>query len=367
MNGPTHPQPLRIRLRHRPGAGSFELTADLTLQSHCITAVFGHSGCGKSTLLRCIAGLERAADALVSVRGETWQDSAKGIFTPVHRRALGFVFQEANLFPHLSVRRNLEYGLLRRPQPPGAPGMEPVCDLLGISALLERTPEALSGGERQRVAIGRALLAGPRLLLMDEPLASLDQGRRREILPYLERIRATLDLPILYVTHSPEEVTRIADELVLMDAGRVIASGPLCETLARLDLPDELTSDFGGVIHGEVTSHDAAYGLLTLRFSGGLLHLPHAPLPEGTRLRARLHARDVSLSLERPADSSIMNLIEATIEEEARADGNAHMRVRLDAGGVPIVARITRASHDRLRLRPGLRVCAQIKAVALLG
>jgi molybdate transport system ATP-binding protein len=355
---------------HRPG---FSLDVDLTLPGRGVTAIFGHSGSGKTTLLRLIAGLERTSGSHLEINGELWQDDARRLFAPVHRRALGYVLQDAALFPHLTVAQNLAYGQKRRASTP--PASDETCaaadtgaliELLGIGHLLERRPATLSGGERQRVAIARALLANPRLLLMDEPLAALDQSRKREILPYLERLHASLAIPLLYVTHSTDEVARLADHLVIMDAGRVVAHGPLAATLARLDLPDELADDMGTVIEGTVKAYDANYHLLTLAFPGGHLRVIHAPTPVGQRLRVQIKARDVSVTLSPATDTSILNVFPARVTAEQSLGESGHVRLGLDAGGTALTARLTRHSYDHLKLRPGLAVHVQIKAVSVL-
>ncbi|WP_088179260.1 molybdenum ABC transporter ATP-binding protein [Geminisphaera colitermitum] len=356
-----------IHARLRRTYPGFTLDVDLILPGRGVTALFGHSGSGKTTCLRLIAGLERAPGIRLEVNGETWQDDDRGLFVPVHRRALGYVFQDAALFPHLSVSQNLEYGKKRRAPARAAPDDRHLIELLGIGHLLDRRPQTLSGGERQRVAIARALLADPRLLLMDEPLAALDLARKREILPYLERLHDTLDIPVLYVSHSPDEVARLADHLVLLEAGHVVASGPLADTLARLDLPATFTDAVGTVIEGTVRDYDPAYRLITLAFAGGILRVVHDPVPAGDRLRVQIKARDISLTLHPPADTSILNLLPATVTAEAPADDPGHVLVGLDSGGVALTARITRLSRDQLSLRPGLPVHAQIKAVAVLA
>ena len=357
----------RIHARFRLAYGDFALDVDLQLPGRGVTALFGHSGSGKTTCLRCVAGLERAAEAYLEVNGELWQDSAAGVFVPTHQRALGYVFQEASLFPHLSVRRNLQYGLRRVDPASHRVSWDHVMELLGIGQLLERMPQRLSGGERQRVGIARALLTSPRLLLMDEPLAALDLKRKNEILPYLERLHDELDIPVLYVSHSPDEVARLADHVVLLDQGRVVAQGPLQETLARLDLPTAFTEDAGVVIEARVAGHDDAYHLTCLQFSGGEVLVARRPEAIGQRLRFRVHARDVSLALSRSEDTSITNVLAARVRELVEADTPAHVLVRLEATGTPLLARITRRSCDHLGIAPGRQVWAQIKAVALLG
>ncbi len=355
-----------IRARFHIDRGAFVLDVDLALPGRGVTALFGPSGAGKSTFLRAIAGLERVPGGFLEVDGEVWQDESRGIFRPTHRRALGYVFQEAGLFPHMSVRGNLEYGRHRRGNAASVDFVHMV-GLLAIGPLLDRRPDTLSGGERQRAAIARALLAGPRLLLLDEPLASLDLARKNEILPYLERLHHELEIPVIYVSHSIDEVVRLADHLVLLAEGRVAASGPLTETLARLDLPETFAEEAGLVVEGRVGASDPAYGLVRIDFQGGSVHVAHAAAPAGHRLRFQIKARDVSLALERLGDTSILNLVPARVVAVAETPGAAHVLVRLDAGGTPLVARITRLSRDRLKLVPGSAVWAQIKAVAVLA
>jgi molybdate transport system ATP-binding protein len=350
-----------LRARFRLQRPEFTLDAAFEAPGSGITALFGPSGSGKTTVLRCLAGLERA-DGELTVAGEPWQDA--GRFLAPHRRPLGYVFQEANLFPHRSVAGNLRYGRDRSGRP--GPDWAEVVALLGLAPLLDRRPHQLSGGQRQRVALGRALLAGPRLLLLDEPLAALDRASRAEILPYLERLRDELGLPAVYVSHSLEEVSRLADRLVLLADGAVRGSGPLAEMAARLDLPLARGEDAEAVVSATVAEHEPAYGLTHLTFAGGRLSVPARDLTAGTAVRVGIHARDVSLARERPAASSILNVVPATVTELA-AEGEAGMVVRLEAGGVPLIARITRKSRDQLGLEPGMAVYAQIKSVALAG
>ncbi len=356
-----------IEARFRLPLGEFALEVALELPGRGVSALFGPSGSGKTTLLRCIAGLERAPQARLVVNGECWQDSARGNFLPTHRREIGYVFQEASLFPHLSVRRNLEFGQRRVAAAARRVSLPRACALLGIEHLLERMPDRLSGGERQRVAIARALLTSPRLLLMDEPLAALDAARKAEILPYLERLHDELEIPLIYVSHSLEEVVRLADHLVLLADGRVMAHGELRAMLARLDLPTAFSEDAGVVVDAVVAGHDEAYHLTRLAFPGGEVVVTRQPAEAGRRLRFRIHARDVSLADHRVEGSSIVNLLPVTITEIVGADSPAHVLVGMDAGGTPLVARITRRSCDQLVVRPGRRMWAQIKSVALLG
>ncbi|MEY2631716.1 MAG: hypothetical protein RIR00_370 [Pseudomonadota bacterium] len=358
-----------IRARLQLNRGDFRLDVDLDLPGRGVSALFGHSGSGKTTTLRLIAGLERAPAGRVSLGETVWQDESRGLFVPPHRRALGVVFQEASLFPHLSVRQNMAYGQKRSLRTGGGDqgfALEDIAELLGIAPLLARRPEQLSGGERQRVAIARALLAQPRILLMDEPLAALDLKRKLEILPYLERLQRELALPILYVSHAPDEVARLADHLVLLDQGRVVASGPLNSVLSRVDLPAAFADDAGVVLNTRIAAHEVDQ-LTRLSFPGGDIYVSRRPEPPGTPLRCRIHARDVSLTLHPQQGSSILNCVPATLVELAPTDTPGHILVRLDCAGQPLLARITQRSADKLQLHPGLPLHAQIKAVALLG
>ncbi|WP_339427610.1 MULTISPECIES: molybdenum ABC transporter ATP-binding protein [unclassified Pseudomonas] len=356
---------VRLQLKY----SGFALEVDLHLPGRGVTALYGHSGSGKTTCLRCIAGLERAEDGFIQVNDEVWQDSRNGVFVPPHKRALGYVFQEASLFAHLSVRANLEFGLKRIPRQQRRVDMAQATELLAIGHLLDRNPQHLSGGERQRIGIARALLTSPKLLLMDEPLAALDSQRKGEILPYLERLHDELDIPVLYVSHAQDEVARLADHIVLLSDGKALASGPIGETLARLDLPLARGDDAGVVINGTVSAYDEHYQLLTLQLPDSALHMrvAHAPLAVGKALRIKVQARDVSLSLQAEEHSSILNRLPVTVTQEIPADNSAHVLVRLDAGGTPLLARITRFSRDQLQLHPGQTLWAQIKAVAVLA
>ncbi|HEF4759477.1 TPA: molybdenum ABC transporter ATP-binding protein [Pseudomonas putida] len=355
----------RLKLNY-PG---FALDVDLQLPGRGVTALFGHSGSGKTTCLRCIAGLERADQGFIQVNDEVWQDSEKKIFVAPHKRALGYVFQEASLFPHLSVLANLAFGLKRIPKQQRRVDMAHATELLGIGHLLDRHPQHLSGGERQRIGIARALLTSPKLLLMDEPLAALDAKRKGEILPYLQRLHDELDIPVLYVSHSQDEVARLADHIVLLSDGKALASGAIGQTLARLDLPLALGDDAGVVIEGRVSRYDVDYQLLTLQLPDTTLDIrvAHTPMTPGQALRCKVQARDVSLSLHNAEHSSILNRLPVTVVSEMAADNAAHVLVRLDAAGTPLLARITRFSRDQLNVHPGQQLWAQIKAVAVLA
>lgn len=358
-----------IDARLKIAYSGFSLDVDLHLPGRGVTALYGHSGSGKTTCLRCIAGLERAEQGFIQVNDEIWQDSERRIFVPPHKRALGYVFQEASLFPHLSVLANLQFGLKRIAKTQRRVDMAQATELLGIGHLLERHPQHLSGGERQRVGIARALLTSPKLLLMDEPLAALDSQRKNEILPYLQRLHDELDIPVLYVSHAQDEVARLADHLVLLSDGEALASGPIGETLARLDLPMAMGDDAGVIIEGQVSAYDADYQLLSLQLPATEMNIrvTHAPMAVGQALRAKVHARDISLSLHDSVASSILNRLPVTVISEQTADNTAHVLIRLDAGGTPLLARITRFSRDQLGIHPGQHLWAQIKAVAVLA
>jgi molybdate transport system ATP-binding protein len=278
-----------------------------------VSALFGPSGSGKTMLLRCVAGLERPDIGLLEVNGDCWQDSARRLFLPAHRRPIGYVLQEVGLFPHLSVRGNLEYGWNRLAKAERRVRFDDAVDLLGIQPLLARGTERLSGGERQRVAIARALLTSPRLLLMDEPLAALDQTSKAEILPYLERLHDELAVPVIYVSHSVDEVARLADHLVLLDQGQVRGAGSLSELVTRLDLPLAHGEEAGSVIEARVERIDEAFHLAYLALPCGRIAVARGRLDIGQKARVRIHARDVSIALEHPAHTSILNILPARV------------------------------------------------------
>jgi len=330
-----------------------------------IVALFGRSGSGKTTLVNAIAGIVRPERGRIVVGDRVLFDGARGVdLAPEHRR-VGYVFQDALLFPHMSVRANLAFGEALTPREERVIDHERVLALLGLQSLLDRRPGGLSGGERQRVAIGRALLASPRMLLLDEPLASLDGARKSEILAYIEILRDELRLPMVYVSHALEEVTRLADRVVIVSDGKVAAEGPAAEVLSRPEL-GPLTGRFegGAVIETRVASHDPRYELTTLTFAGGELVVPNLDALPGEPVRVRIRARDVSLALERPQGVSIQNVLPATVRSLGREFG-AIVDVSLDAGGVPLRARITRKAADQLGLAPGMKVHALVKAVSI--
>jgi len=354
-----------LELRLRLARPDFVLDADLRLPASGITAVFGPSGSGKTTLLRGVAGLEQPQLARVVVGGETWEDTERGLRLPTHRRPLGYVFQEASLFDHLDVAGNLDFAR-KRAGPQAAP-LAPLLELLGIAGLLQRRPHELSGGERQRVAIARALATQPRILLLDEPLAAVDQARRREILPWLERLRDELKIPMLYVTHSGDEVARLADHLVLLEAGRVRASGPLAQTLARIDLPAMPGEEAGALLHGTLAQRDARWQLAQVRFPGGVLWLADPGLPLGQAVRVRVLARDVSLALAAPEASSIQNVLPCTVRAVAPGGHPSQSLVQVACGESLLLARVTARAVDALQLAPGSAVLAQVKSAALVA
>jgi molybdate transport system ATP-binding protein len=352
---------IEVAVRHRLGA--FALDAAFASPGG-LTALFGRSGAGKTSLVNAVAGLIRPAHGRIIVDGETLTDTERGIHIPKHRRRIGYVFQEGRLFPHLTVRQNLVYGgwFSRAPRRRGE--FDQIVALLGIGPLLARRPGALSGGEKQRVALGRALLARPRLLVMDEPLASLDEGRKAEILPYIERLRDEARVPIVYVSHSIAEVTRLATTLVVLSEGRVAAAGPTSEIMGRLDLfPLTGRAEAGAVLEARVRVHDLTFGLTILRVAAGELRVPRLDVPLGASIRVRIRARDVMIALRPPEGLSALNVLPGTVAEIARADGPI-VQIRLDCAGEAVIARLTRRSVETLGLAPGRQVYAVIKSIA---
>jgi molybdate transport system ATP-binding protein len=366
-----------LQLTARLQRSGFLLDVDLTLPGRGVSVLYGPSGSGKTTCLRVLAGLEPQATGTVRVGADVWQDSAQRVMRPVHQRALGYVFQEASLFEHLSVQRNLMFGYTRTPAAERRHGWDHGLELLGIAHLLQRMPHELSGGERQRVAMARALATSPRVLLMDEPLASLDAARKAEILPWLEQLHERLDIPVVYVTHSPDEMARLADHLVLLEAGRVRAQGPVESLMTRLDLPLAQGDAAASLIEARAVGHSTADQLGVLEFEGGQLLLPQAlqaALPPGTVVRVRIQARDVSLSLLKPEQTSVLNILPATVVDVAD-DTPGQVLVGLRLAGlkqgdgeraVRLLSRISALSARRLGIAPGLPVYAQIKGVAMV-
>ncbi len=330
-------------------------------------AVFGSSGSGKTTLLMCIAGLTRAPSGFLQFDEAVWQDDARGIFLPVDRRRVGVVFQEARLFPHLTVTQNLKYGMKRSAPSPRRIEFDHVSALLQLEPLFQRRVSHLSGGEQQRVAIGRALLTNPQLLLMDEPLASLDRQRKKEIIPFLQRLNQEFRIPVLYVSHDLHEILQLANHMVLLKEGRVAATGPIQDVFARLDLPELVESNVvGAILETRIAEHEPHFGLTRVEFLGQSLFLPQQALPPGAPLRVQILSRDVSLAVGAPlATSSVLNALEATITEVSESPSDPYaVEVKLDVG-CPLLAMITRKSFHQLRLRPGQKVHASFKAVAL--
>ncbi|MEQ1635254.1 MAG: molybdenum ABC transporter ATP-binding protein [Methylococcales bacterium] len=358
----TQPITARFQLQF----ANFQLAVDLSLPGAGITVLFGHSGSGKTTLLRCIAGLQRAPQGFLQINGNTWQDSESDFFLPTHKRSLGYVFQEASLFPHLTVAENLQFGLKRIAKSSANVNLQQTLELLGIEHLLSRMPERLSGGERQRVAIARALALNPEILLMDEPLASLDAKRKQELLPYFMRLHQELHIPILYVTHSQQEVAQLADYLVILAEGKVVATGSLPETLSRLDLPLSQDQQAATVWEGKIIGHELDYHLTRAAFEGEMLSLPAIDAEIGSPLRVQIFARDVSIALEAPKASSILNVLAATISGLVD-DQAGQSLVQLKVSKQFLLALITRKSRLLLGLQIGMAVYVQIKGTSILN
>jgi molybdate transport system ATP-binding protein len=352
---------LEVRVRHR--VGDFALDASFA-SAGGLTALFGPSGSGKTSIIGAIAGLVRPDHARIVVADEVLTDTDRDIFVPRHRRRIAYVFQEGRLFPHLTVRQNLLYGRWFTRPARRYGDFTQVVDMLGMGHLLQRRPAMLSGGEKQRVAIGRALLASPRLLLMDEPLASLDEDRKAEILPYIERLRDETRIPIVYVSHSIPEVARLASTLVILSEGRIAAAGPAAEVMTRLDLsPLTGRSETGAILETRIVDHDPAFGLTRLRAGAGDLRVPRLELPVGSKVRVRIRARDVMIAVREPAGLSALNVLSGVITEIGPSDGPI-AELRLDCSGDALIARLTRQSIATLKLSHGKRVYAVIKSVA---
>ncbi len=353
-----------MRARYRHKRGSFTLAVDSHIPEKGLTALFGPSGCGKTTLLRCIAGLDRPAEGRLEAFDKLWHDTAAKMFTPAHKRPFGLVFQESNLFEHLTVDANIRYGLKRTPSSEQQFRIRDIIHLLGIDHLLTRKPLRLSGGERQRVALARALLTTPRLLLMDEPLSALDIQSKMQIFPFLERIRDQLQVPIIYVSHSLQEVSRLADHMVVMHEGSVSASGPINDIATRLDLPMERGDEAGATLTGRIMEHDHTYHLSGVECEAGTLWIPLRDVPIGSYVRVHVAAREVSLSLSGDLQTSNLNTIAAVVES-IRHYGEGTCMVRLRSNGVALLSRITLRSKDLLELEPGKKIYAYIKTAAI--
>jgi len=355
---------MSLELRFQLDRGSFHLDVDLALPLRGITGIFGPSGSGKTTLLRVLAGLEPTSKGLVKVGGQVWQDGAA--WTPAHLRSIGFVFQEPSLFSHLNVQRNISFGLKGKAATESKLAMEQCAGLLGIEHLQERYPHQLSGGEQQRVAIARAVATSPSLLLMDEPMASLDAARKLELLPYFESLQQELQIPILYVSHAKEDVLRLADHLVLLQNGVVEAAGPVAEIASRLDLSMAQSPDAQCVLETQVVGFEADYGLVHLKFAGGRLVVADSGMKLGDAVRVLVRGSDVSITLQRASGTSILNVLDATVEAVAEEDAS-QCTVRLLLNGVPVLSRLTRKSVQQLQLVPGKQVFVQVKSVAVLN
>lgn len=355
---------LKVELRHALGAFALDLAFEAGAG---VTGIIGPSGAGKTSLLSAIAGLLRPDRGRISLGGDVFLDSDRQVSEPPEARRIGYVFQDARLFPHLSVGENLDYGAKRRGG--GSIRRDEAIALLGLGPLLARRPHHLSGGEAQRVAIGRALLSGPRLLLMDEPLASLDVGRRREIMPFIEALHRRVDMPVLYVSHNIDEIVRLADRVIVMREGKIAAAGTVADVLNRADiqalvLGDRAPADPSTIVEATVARHDEAHRLTEVAFAGATVSLPRLDLAPGAPVRLRLHARDIAIATERPVSLSIQNAIEARLAALVPA-GEAQVDAKLAVGAVTLTARITRRAAERLALREGMTVWALVKSVVL--
>jgi molybdate transport system ATP-binding protein len=352
-----------VQVHYRLRRGDFSLDVDLDLPLRGITGIYGASGAGKTSLLRCIAGLERPLSGQLVVDGDVWDSSATNTWRDVHARDIGYVFQEPSLFAHLDVRRNIEYGMRRRGNRSAAE-IDKIVGMLGLGQQLNRMPDELSGGEAQRVAIARALSCSPRFVLMDEPLASLDQARKEEILPFLDRLHAEAEIPIIYVSHNIDEICRLCDHLVVMEGGVIAASGDLQSVLVAAGAAVLSGDQAGAVIYGTVQDYDKNDDLTCLQFAGGQLWVPGEAGKRGAELRLRIRASDVSLCRVKPEQSTILNILPARVES-VRSDNGAAALVEVALGDASILSRVTRRSVRELNLQQGDTVFAQIKSVAV--
>ena len=344
----------------------FNLDVELTLPARGVAVVFGPSGSGKTTLLRCLSGLEKAPSGYMKIADQVWQDEET--FIPIQERKIGLVFQESRLFPHLSIQDNLLYGYQRTQPAERNLQLDEVAQVLNLKALLKRRPEKLSGGEQQRVAIGRALLTSPKLLLMDEPLASLDMQIKAEIIPFIKRIESEFKTPIVYVTHSMNELLQLVDTMVILKSGKVENIGSVEEVFSDVQSREALGSEkLGAVLETLVLEHDEEFGLTRLDFMGQVLHIPRQNIPVGEILRVHIHSRDVSLSTASPAGAtSVLNILRAKVEKVGVIDLNGYsVDIELDAGR-PILATITRKSLANLNLKPGQPIYVHIKAIKMV-
>lgn len=347
-----------------PRGTDFHLDVSFEIPDEGITVLFGPSGCGKTTVLRCTAGLERAAGRVV-VADHVWQDDAQNIFVPAWERRLGYVFQEASLFEHLNVEGNLRFGLRHKDARGGLARFSEAVELLGIGHLLKRRVQLLSGGERQRVAIARALLMTPDLILMDEPLAALDWSRKQEILPWLERLRDELSVPMLYVTHSADEMARLADRVICFERGSIVAEGPLEDVLLE-HWPGQGEQGASAVVSGVVTERSSQWHTASVRAQGAVFEVADAGLGVGEAVRLRIMARDVSVALTESKDSSIRNILPAVVTAMRGIDADSHVVLTLEAGGCRMLSRVTRRSVEALGIGVGMQLYAQVKAAAII-
>lgn len=366
MSSQNSEMSVSLQLPHLDGkhTRALRLSAEFVVPARGVTAIFGPSGCGKTTLLRCMAGLERHTQGIMSVSGETWQN--QHVFVPAHKRPIGYVFQEAGLFPHLSVNGNLQYAVKRATPKPSVTEVDDIVALLDIAQCLHQKPAQLSGGEQQRVAIARALLIKPKVLFMDEPLASLDHTRKQELLPYLEQLKQHYELPIFYVSHSADEIARLADSVVVLDQGRTVIAGPLCETLSQINTPIALGEDIGVVVDGVITDKDTQWSLCRITLGDASLWVKDAGLALETAIRLRILAKDVSITLSEQKDSSILNRIPMTITDVQDDSDAATALIRLSTRNTSLIARITKKSLFDLKIDKGANVWAQIKAAAIV-
>jgi molybdate transport system ATP-binding protein len=356
-----------IRCLFKGTLGHFDLNINMRIPARGVTALFGPTGCGKTTILRCLAGLHQASVGHLVINGETWQDDS--YFRPAHERAVGYVFQEASLFPHLTVQKNLLYGARNKNFNEIAEFAQ-IISLLGLETLLARSPQHLSGGERQRVAIGRALLSNPKILLMDEPLSALDYSTKQEIMPFMEKLHEKLELPIIYVTHDMNEVEQIADHLVLINNGKVLASDKLSTIQSDPSLPLASSYDAAVSLEGTLINFDKNFGIARFSVQGGFLNVPSKPMPHGMKRRLKIYASDVSLTWESMNKSTIDNVLPAFVvdlQETNSSQVTAILRLGLEKSGETILARVTKRSWETLGLKTNQSLYVQIKAVSLAG
>ena len=361
----THEKDFFVRLALDRGV--FQLNLDMALPGSGITVLFGPSGSGKTTVLRCVAGLERPGRGLIRLGSEVWQDDSKGVFRPTWKRDIGYVFQEASLFDHLNVRGNLHFGLRRAAKSGALEALEQAIELLGIDHLMNRQVSGLSGGERQRIAIARALATQPRLLLLDEPLASLDAARRQEILPWLERMRDELRIPMLYVTHSTDEMARLADHLVVLSNGAVMADGPASEVLSRADSPVMVGEDAGVLLAGTVSRRDEQWQLSEITTAGGSIWVDDAHLGVGRRVRLRVLARDVGIALQSDREQTLRNQLPGVVESIHDDLRPSQSMIRIRCADSIVLARITKKAVADSAIGIGSEIQVRLQSVAVIA